>query len=77
MLYRSVKPLLVEAVQAKETADIPTQGGVVHVNRGDWLVRDPQGNLLRCDDINFKSTYELLDSSARVDEMSESKPCGC
>jgi hypothetical protein len=77
MLYRSVKPLLVEAVQAKEPADIPTEGGVVHVNRGDWLVRDPQGNLLRCDDINFKSTYELLDSSARLQDLNESKPCGC
>lgn len=77
MLYRSVKPLLVEAVQAKETADITTQGGVVHVNRGDWLVRDPQGNLLRCDDINFKSTYEPLDSSARLEELSEGKACGC
>jgi hypothetical protein len=77
MLYRSIKPLLVDAVQVKQTADVPTEGGVIHVKPGDWLVRDPQGNLVRCDDIDFKCTYELLESSARLDEFRESKPCGC
>jgi hypothetical protein len=77
MLYRSIKPLLVEAVQAKEPTDVPTEGGVVHVNPGDWLLRDPQGNLVRCDDVNFKCTYEPLEGSARLEEFREGKPCGC
>lgn len=77
MLYRSIKPLLVEAVQVKEPADVPTGGGVLHVDRGDWLVRDPQGNLVRVDDINFKCTYEQLESSGRLEDVHEGKPCGC
>ena len=77
MLYRSIKPLLVEAVQAKEPSDVPANGGVLHVNRGDWLVRDPQGNLVRVDDVSFKSTYELLESSGRLEDLHEGKPCGC
>lgn len=77
MLYRSIKPLLVEAVQVKEPADVPTDGGVLHVDRGDWLVRDPQGNLVRVDDINFKCTYEQLESSGRLEDVHEGKPCGC
>ena len=77
MLYRSIKPLLVEAVQVKEPADVTTKGGMLHVNPGDWLVRDPQGNLVLCDDINFKCTYEPLNSSVRLEELKESKPCGC
>ena len=77
MLYRSVKPLLVDAVQMKTPADVPTKGGVLHLNTGDWLIRDPQGNLVRCDDIQFKCTYELLESSARLEEFHEGKPCGC
>jgi hypothetical protein len=77
MLYRSIKPLLVEAVQMKEPADVATSGGVLHVNRGDWLVRDPQGNLVRFDDIQFKCTYELLESPARMEDLREGKPCGC
>ncbi len=77
MLYRSIKPLLVDAVQIKEHADVPTNGGILHLNPGDWLVRDPLGNFVRCDDTHFKCTYELLDSSARLEEFREGKPCGC
>jgi len=77
MLYRSIKPLVVEAVQVKEPSDIPTNGGVLHVNAGDWLVRDPQGNLVRCDDTNFKCTYEQLDINAPLEPFNEGKPCGC
>jgi len=44
---------------------------------GDWLVRDAQGNLVRCDDINFKCTYESVASAIRIEDLNESKPCGC
>src|SRR5258708_15196510 len=37
MLYRNIKPLVVEAVQVKEAVDVPTNGGVLHAKRGDWL----------------------------------------
>ena len=77
MLFRTIKPLLVDAVQAKEPADVQTTTGVVHVNRGDWLVRDPQGNLVRYDDISFKCTYERLEGPTRLEDVSEGKPCGC
>lgn len=77
MLYRSIKPLVVEASQAKEPSDVPTQGGVLHLNPGDWLVRDPQGNVVRFDDLSFKCTYERLESSARLEKFREGKPCGC
>ena len=57
MLYRSIKPLVVDAVQVKEAGEVCTKEGTLRVKAGDWLVRDPQGNLARCDDINFKCTY--------------------
>lgn len=77
MLYRSIKPLIVEAIQATEPADVPTAAGTVHVERGDWLLRDSLGNLTRCDDVNFKCTYQTLDYSGNVEQFRESKPCGC
>ena len=77
MLYRSIKPLVVEAVQVKEATEVRTEAGVLHAERGDWLVRDPQGNLVLCDDINFKCTYELLAMSSPIETLNESKPCGC
>jgi len=77
MLYRSIKPLLVEAVQVKEPGDVPTHTGVIHVNAGDWLLRDPQGNLVRCDDSSFKSTYERFETSSHLADLHEGKPYGC
>ena len=58
MVYRSIKPIVVDAVQIKEPSEVPTPGGVLHLKAGDWLVRDPQGNLARVNDIDFKCTYE-------------------
>jgi len=77
MMYRSIKPILVDAVQVKEPSDIPTPGGVLHLQAGDWLVRDPQGNLTRSNDSDFKCTYEVLNSSISLQQLHESKPCGC
>jgi hypothetical protein len=77
MLYRSIKPLVVEAVQVAEQTEVRTETGILHAERGDWLVRDPQGNLVLCDDINFKCTYESLAGSGPIEALNESKPCGC
>jgi len=77
MLYRTVKPLLVDAIQVKEAGEVRTKEGVLRVKAGDWLVRDAQGNLVRCDDINFKCTYESVATAVRIEDLNESKPCGC
>lgn len=77
MIYRTIKPLLVDAIQMKEPADVRTDGGLLHVKAGDWLIRDAQGNLTRCDDINFKCSYKLLDSRNEPEYASEGTPCGC
>ena len=77
MLYRNIKPLVVEAVQVKEAVDVPTNGGVLHAKRGDWLIRDAQGNLTRCDDADFKCTFESLETSRGLEEFVEAKSWGC
>jgi hypothetical protein len=77
MLYRSIKPLVVDAIQVKEAGEVRTKEGLLQVNAGDWLVRDAQGNLVRCDDSNFKCTYESLAHAARIEDMNEGKSCGC
>lgn len=77
MLYRTVKPLLVDAIQVKEPGEIRMKDTVLHVKAGDWLIRDPQGNLVRCDDINFKCTYESMADANRIEDLGEAKPCGC
>ena len=77
MLYRTIKPLVVDAIQVKESGEVRVKEGILRVRAGDWLVRDPQGNLVRCDDINFKCTYESLAVSSPIEALHEGKPCGC
>ena len=77
MLYRSIKPLVVDAVQVQERTEVKTESGVIHAEKGDWLIRDPQGNLYRCDDMTFKSTYDTLADWTPVQDLAEGRPCGC
>jgi len=77
MTYKSIKPLIVDAVQVRESKDVPTPGGMLHVNAGDWLIFDAQGNLTRCADIDFKATYERFDTRTTLQQLREGKPCGC
>ncbi len=76
MLYRTIKPLVVEAIQATRPGTVPTaDGGTLRVKPGDWIVRDAEGGVFRCEDSTFKCTYESLDD--RPLERVEGKLYGC
>jgi hypothetical protein len=77
MLYRSTKEQVVEAIQVQEAVDVPTPGGAVRAEAGDWLILDSRGNLNRCDNVNFQCTYEAVDDSSQYAKVPEGKPCGC
>jgi hypothetical protein len=77
MLYRSTREKVVEAIQVQEAMDVPTAGGILRAEAGDWLILDPHGNLNRCDNINFQCTYEIADDSSQYAKVAEGKPCGC
>lgn len=69
--------MLVDAIQVKEPDSVRTESGVLRLKPGDWLMRDAYGNLTRCDDINFKCSYEPLGSHNELEQLVEGKPCGC
>jgi hypothetical protein len=77
MLYRSSRQQVVEAVQVEESTDVPTSTGTMHAEPGDWLILDAEGNLSRCDSINFMCTYELTGDTSQYARVPEGKPCGC
>ena len=77
MLYRSTREQVVEAIQVQEAMDVPTAGGTIRAEIGDWLIRDSHGNLNRCDNVNFQCTYEAVEDSSQYARVSEGKPCGC
>lgn len=77
MLYRSTREQVVEAIPVQEAVDVPTRSGVVRAEAGDWLILESQGNLSRCDHVNFQCTYEAVDDSSEHAKVAEGKPCGC
>jgi hypothetical protein len=76
MTYRNIKTLVVDAIQISGPTDVPTCGGVVHAGTGDWLVRDPQGNVKLCDDLYFIENYAPLKDSTPLDQFRERTPGG-
>ena len=76
MRYRSIKPLIVDAIQVNGPADVQTSDGVMHAKAGEWLVRDPQGNARLCDDLYFKTNYAPLGDLAPLEQFRERTPRG-
>ncbi len=77
--YRTIKPLIVDAIQINGPADISNSGAVSNATAGDWLIRDPYGNLQLCDDSYFKNNYTPMQDSRPIEQFREttSKSGGC
>jgi hypothetical protein len=71
MTYRNIKPLVVDAIQISGPTDVPTCGGSLNAEPGDWLVRDPQGNVNLCDDLYFIENYAPLKDSTPLEQFRE------
>jgi hypothetical protein len=71
MTFRNIKPLVVDAIQMSGPTDVPTSGGVLRGRAGDWLVRDPQGNVKLCDNLYFINNYAPLKDSQPLEQFSE------
>jgi len=76
MRYRNIKPLMVDAIQLSGPADVRTCKGVLRAGTGDWLVRDPQGNVNVCDNRYFLKNYAPLNDSASLEQFRERTPRG-
>ena len=76
MFYRTIRPLVVEAVRVEEPTEVDTPQGKVHVEPGEWLVREAGSTLFSCDASYFARTFEQIDSRNHQAE-SDGKPCGC
>lgn len=75
--FRTVKPIIVEAMQLQEPMDVNTGKETVHAQPGDWVVRGPGGSYFACSDTEFKCTYEHLVEMRPLDQGSQGRECGC
>lgn len=55
--YRK-KPVIIEAIQLTEPANVVTLEGKMRGNIGDWLITGVKGEKYYCKDDIFKMTYE-------------------
>jgi hypothetical protein len=76
MIYRSIKPLIVEAVRVKAPMCVATENGEARVDRGDWLIRNGNGSVFVLSDPEFQCTFEKLESYEAIGDR-DGKPCGC
>jgi hypothetical protein len=74
--YRSIRPLIVDAIQVHGPAEFPTCNGVLHASSGNWVLRDPQGNVKLCNDTYFRSNYSPMRASKPLEQFREEEPCG-
>jgi len=75
--FRTVKPIIVEAMQLKEPLDVNNGKEITHAKPGDWIVRGPGGTYYTCSDTEFKCTYEHLVENRYAESGSEGHECGC
>ena len=75
MFYRTVKPILVDAIRTEEAVTLPTAHGNVHAEAGEWLVRNADGSIFVVSHERFQNTFEKMDGDLYAE--TEGRPCGC
>lgn len=58
--YRK-KPVVIEAYQTDTELDIQTLEGVMHANKGDYIITGVHGEVYPCKPDIFEETYELVE----------------
>ena len=54
------KPITVEAYQTKKELNIETLEGIMHANKGDWIITGIEGEQYPCKKAIFEKTYEKV-----------------
>ena len=56
-IYRSFRPLVVDAIQCKEAKTITTDLGFINVKQGEWVISGEGGETYIVDDAFFQRTF--------------------
>lgn len=73
--FRTCRPLLVDATQAKEPGTVAIDIGIANVRRGDWIVRGEDGECYVVDDSFFQRTFVEMEGPAWMEP--EPRNYGC
>src|ERR1700761_8532861 len=70
-IYRTSRPMIVDAVQCAEAKTIATDLGFINVKRGDWVVCGEGGECYVVDDAFFQRTFVSVRRDFRTPEPDE------
>jgi len=71
-VFRTRRPLLVDATQCAVPTTITTDTGFRHVESGDWIIHGEDGETYVVDDAFFQRTYVAVDTDLALEDASES-----
>jgi hypothetical protein len=72
-IYRTSRPMIVDAVQCTEAKTIATDLGFINVNRGDWVICGEGSECYVVDDVFFQRTFVAVQGNLRTTEPDERK----
>ena len=70
-IYRTSRPLIVDAVQCTEAKTIATDLGSINVKRGDWVICGEGSECYVVDDAFFQRTFVAVHGHLRTPEPDE------
>ena len=70
-MYRTSRPMIVDAVQCTEARTIATDLGFINVKRGDWVICGEGGECYVVDDVFFQRTFVSVQGHLRTPEPAE------
>jgi len=56
------KPVVIEAYQTDKEMDIETLEGIMHAEKGDWIITGVNGEKYPCKPDIFEKTYERVET---------------
>ena len=65
-MYRTSRPLIVDAVQCAEAKTIPTDLGFINVKRGEWVICGEGGECYVVEDAFFRRTFVSLQDESQI-----------
>ena len=76
-IYRTSRPMIVDALQCAEAKTIATDLGFINVKRGDWVICGEGSECYVVDDAFFQRTFIAVPGHLQVSEPTERKLQGC
>jgi hypothetical protein len=76
-VFRTVRPLLVDATQAEQSTTVCTRTGVYTVAKGDWIVTGENGETYLVDNPFFQRTFMRLETDPWQQQTNEGRHYGC